>query len=297
MRPAFCTQCGAVLGAQTRFCVNCGARVEETAGAAATPPQGSQPPVAAPQATVAFTPPRQPSAWTEPIPPASPAGLAYGPPPVTEKGFSVGQMIKFGWRTTTGNFWTVVGMFTVGIVIYGVAQGVVAAVGSGNDTLGLLLYFIVSVAGGPLLWLGFIRMGLKLADGQSISLGDYFQDPVLALYLLLAGIVYYIIVLVGFILLFFPGVIWSAKFSLFPYFVVDRRMGPIQALKASSRASDGAKWDIVALYVVSTLLIYLGALALIVGMLVALPVVVVAWSLMYRRLLTQTEQMTGPLVV
>src|SRR5437868_5220575 len=173
MRPAFCTQCGAVLGAQTRFCVNCGARVEEDAGAAASSP-GAQPTAPSPSpATVAFTPPRQPSAWIEPPPP--PAAPAYGAPATTDKGFSVGQMIKFGWRTTTGNFWPVVGMFTVGIVLYGVVQGVASGVSASDETVGALLSLVVSIAGGPLLWLGFVRMGLKLVDGRSTSLGDYFQ--------------------------------------------------------------------------------------------------------------------------
>src|SRR5262245_32224738 len=116
MRPAFCTHCGAALGAQTRFCVNCGARVEEDSGATAASPAAQPTAPASSQATVVFTPPRQQAAGIEP--PPSPAAPAYVAPAATDKGFSIGEMVKFGWRMVTGRFWASVGLTALGFFLY-----------------------------------------------------------------------------------------------------------------------------------------------------------------------------------
>ena len=98
-----------------------------------------------------------------------------------------------------------------------------------------------------------------------------------------------LIVVAGVILLVFPAVIWGIKFSLWPYFIVDRQTGPVEALRASSKATSGVKWDLLGFYFVVSVVQVLGILCLVIGLFAAWPTAMVATALVYRRLLSQTE--------
>ena len=59
-------------------------------------------------------------------------------------------------------------------------------------------------------------------------------------------ILYGLIVLAGMILLVIPGIIWAVKLQYFSYFIIDKKLAPIEALKESSRITTGIKWDVFA---------------------------------------------------
>ena len=91
-------------------------------------------------------------------------------------------------------------------------------------------------------------------------------------------------VFLGFLLLIIPGVIAATTFIFAPYLVVDKGLGPIAALKESARITKGNLPRVLALMGAITLISILGLVALIVGLLVAVPVVSVAYVSAYRRL-------------
>ncbi|MEA3324508.1 MAG: hypothetical protein U9Q37_05135 [Euryarchaeota archaeon] len=57
-------------------------------------------------------------------------------------------------------------------------------------------------------------------------------------------ILYGFIVVGGLILLTIPGIIWAIKFQFFDYLIVDKGLGPIDALEKSSEITRGVKWDL-----------------------------------------------------
>ena len=105
-----------------------------------------------------------------------------------------------------------------------------------------------------------------------------------------ASILFILIVSAGLILLVIPGVVWGLKFSLFHFFIVDKGMGPIDALKASSQTTNGAKWDALGLFYATYIIMYAGVLCLLIGVFAALPIALLAWTLAYRRLDEQTSR-------
>jgi len=109
----------------------------------------------------------------------------------------------------------------------------------------------------------------------------------------LAGtaVLYGLIIFGGFLLFIVPGIIWSVKFSLWSYFVVDKGLGPVQALKASSRATMGVKWDLFGFGIVCGAINILGVLCLIIGIFATYPTVIVATALVYRQLAAQTPEL------
>ncbi len=104
------------------------------------------------------------------------------------------------------------------------------------------------------------------------------------LFYFLTGLVTAIFVVLGLILFVIPGIIVAVMLSMAYYYVVDKGMGPIESLKASRAVTKGNRWTIFFVFLLSMLIVAAGALALIVGLLVAIPVVMQSYATIYLML-------------
>jgi len=209
------------------------------------------------------------------------------------KGIYVGEVIKFGWRTMKENIGFFIGLLLVTIVVVYVPV-VIAALLIGKSTfLGVIFYLLFLVLC-IVVSMGLIKIALSFCDNEKGRFGDLFSCFPLFFKYLIATILYVLMVYAGMILLFFPAVIWGVKFSLYPYFIVEKGLGPIEALKASSRTTMGAKWDVLGFSCVACIINMAGLFCLIIGIFATAPTVMVATALVYRKLLAQTEAAQTP---
>ena len=81
-----------------------------------------------------------------------------------------------------------------------------------------------------------------------------------------------------------PGVIVGLMFMFTTFIVIDRGLGPIEAMKESRRITDGHKWTLLGFSLMLVLINLLGMLALVVGLLVTIPVSSLALVQAYRLL-------------
>lgn len=81
-----------------------------------------------------------------------------------------------------------------------------------------------------------------------------------------------------------PGIIALLFFFFSPFIVIDRDMGPIDAMKASVEITKGNRWQLLGLVVVALLLNIVGILAFVVGLLVTIPITTLAIVHAYRLL-------------
>lgn len=132
--------------------------------------------------------------------------------------------------------------------------------------------------------LGIVYMGIRAADGYTVHVSDLFARFRYFFYHFIGQILYFLIVLAGLILLIVPGVIWGLRYSLYPYFIADKKVGPVQALKMSAEATQGAKWDLFKFMLIAILIGLAGVLALAIGLFVAMPVITIAMAAIYRLL-------------
>ena len=93
-----------------------------------------------------------------------------------------------------------------------------------------------------------------------------------------------IIFIGGFILFVIPGIYFAIKYHFLLYFVIDKKMGPLEALRASGKITDGVKWRLLGFSIVSIGIVILGFLAFGFGILVAVPVATLADAYLYRKL-------------
>jgi uncharacterized membrane protein len=206
--------------------------------------------------------------------------------------FSMSEAISFGWDTMKANIGFFIGLLIVAFLIENIpgtlgryARGDFPLIGALLTLAGVILGFVVQM--------GLIRVSLKFCDGERGKLDDLLSSFDLLLNFIAGGILYALIVMAGFILLIVPGVIWAVKFSLFPYFIVDNRLGPIEALKASGIATTDAKFDLFLFGLLLSLINLAGFLCLVVGLFATIPTSLVAYAYVFRHLSPEPSRMPG----
>lgn len=153
-------------------------------------------------------------------------------------------------------------------------------------------FYLVLLIGGALVGMfvqaffhtGLVRMYLAAGRGAAPELSAVFSGGSRYLSMLGAMFLYNIIVGIGMLFLLVPGVILALGLGMYPYFVVDREMGAVDALRASWEATTGHKGNLFLLGLYSFGIILLGFVACCVGFLPALAVVSVAHAIVFTCL-------------
>jgi uncharacterized membrane protein len=202
--------------------------------------------------------------------------------------FSKKEALQFGWNTLKSNLGFFIGLLIVYGLLYAVPFIIAGKAWEANIFLGVILY-IADFALTIIISMGLVKIALRFCDNEKGSFGDLFSQYRLFFKYLFATILYALIVFGGTLLLIVPGVIWGIKFWFYDYFIIDKKLGPIEALKKSSAITKGVKWD---LFVFSLLLLginLLGALSLLIGLFATIPTTMVAAAFVYRKLLARIE--------
>lgn len=154
----------------------------------------------------------------------------------------------------------------------------------------LMLVNAITMVLGMVVMLGIIHISLKLYRNQPATLADLWSQFKLLLPYLGANILYGLIVFGGLLLFIVPGIIWSIRYFYFSYFMVDKGLRPMAALKESARITQGQTWNLLLFTILQLLIVYLGVLALGVGLLVTIPIAFMAEVYMYDYLVKQAGQ-------
>lgn len=199
----------------------------------------------------------------------------------------MGNAFSYGWNKFKDNAGVLV-LLTLGVII-GVAiiQFLGNSIsGSGGESFAgafvvSMLLTALSMAVQLALQAAIIKGSLQLTRGQGIDVGSAFSgirwgQVVLTAVLVFVGTV------VGLVLCIIPGLIWIFLTSYSLYFVIDRDMGAVDAIKASITMVKNNLGPLILFWLASLGVTILGACACGVGLLVAIPVVILAQAYTFR---------------
>jgi uncharacterized membrane protein len=96
-------------------------------------------------------------------------------------------------------------------------------------------------------------------------------------------LLYSLLVGIGMVLLVVPGVYVGVACQFAPYLIIDRRLGPVAALRESAALTKGSRWGLLFFGLVVIGLNILGSLLFGLGLLVTVPVTFSAHVWVYRR--------------
>lgn len=234
------------------------------------------------------------------------------------KHFSSSEALWFGWDVMKRNFWFFVGVCIIAFLLSLTAQILQNVMENFPDLIpGFLIIpvIVIGVIVEVVVTIGLIKIALSFCDdrkprlstlfdasgcffkyiGTALTFGLVVASPILltVLFLVLMSRIKASPILV--IPVFFAAgiatFVLSVRYSLCFYFVIDKGLGPINALKASSRTTMGAKWQLLVFDGICGLVNLLGFICLGLGLFATVPTVLVALALVYRQLSEQTPSL------
>ncbi len=134
------------------------------------------------------------------------------------------------------------------------------------------------------LWAGLLMMGIRRSVDYEISVGDLFAQFSRIVPLFFTVVLMYFFLLIGYALLFLPGIYLTIAYLLAVPLVVDKNMNPWQALETSRKVVTKHWFRMFGFSLLTLLVIVLGGLALGIGLLWAIPVAVIAMGIAYRNM-------------
>jgi len=187
--------------------------------------------------------------------------------------FSKTEAVRFGWTIVTTNLGLAIMAMIIVLMINAFpvyTESVVVALVSA--------FFTMVVA------LGVMRMALRFVDGERGELIDLFAKIPLIVPYLIASIIVGLVTTAGFILLVIPGIYWGLRLQFFGWVIVDKEVGALEATRVSWEITRGSAWQLFLMWWLLFFVNVLGLLAIGIGLLVTVPLSLVAMGHVYRAL-------------
>jgi uncharacterized membrane protein len=213
--------------------------------------------------------------------------------PVVER-VPIEHALSAGWSGTKQKFLLMVGVMLVAGIFAGV-QTLAFYFGADMIQRHLLLIILLSIyqlVVSAVVSLGLIKLALHVQRQQPFTADDFLSVGAQLPSYCGAYILRAIILGIGYLFFIIPGIILHIKLDQTDYFIVDRKMGPVAALEASWRVTNGAVLMLWVFGLLTSLIQIIGWFLLLIGALPAHMIVIVSKAYVYDHLVETTQDAT-----
>jgi len=198
------------------------------------------------------------------------------------RSFSKKEALLFGWQRFKERPLFLIGLFILTTVISGITGFVADEVGTGGVGLVLnVLDFSIQI----ILGMGMTLILLRVYDRVETDYTDLLEPLHLFWKYLVMTILVLVVVLIGFVFFVIPGVIAGIALAFASYLIIDRNLGPVDAMKESLTITHGHRWNLFIFGLIIFLINILGMMLFGLGLLVTIPISALATVHVYRWLL------------
>jgi uncharacterized membrane protein len=199
-----------------------------------------------------------------------------------KKQLLITESISFGWDAFKKNYKFALSTLGIMIAIHIVSSIFEKILDKGFlSALVTVAFAIVTIY----ISYGFLKATLQIADMKKPELSILKETSLLEFgYFFLLQIVQGLIVFIAYLFLIIPGIYLSLRFSMAKLSYADKQLPVFENLSESGRLTKGHKFKIFLLFLVLFLLNILGALVLLVGLLVTIPVSAFTTAHFFRKL-------------
>lgn len=202
--------------------------------------------------------------------------------------FSIKDAFKKAWTITTEHIWILLGLTSILGLISWILQMWFKGVENHRDSidigLGFVSLYVLTFLINILAQIGYTKILIKIYDGEEVNPKDIFMYYDRAWKFVVGSILYGLIVTGGLILLIVPGIIWAIKYRYFSYFIIDKNMKPVAALRESAKITAGNKWKLLGFGLIIVVLNLLGLIFFGIGFLITMPLTTLASVHVYKFL-------------
>lgn len=232
------------------------------------------------------------------MPPASPPPP---PPPVPGAApFQVGDAFNYGWKKFQENLGPILIAMLLFLVVGGLVNFIATLFAGGTEELtdpenigigmffgfGYLVFSLIGALVSLLIQAAVVRGALDITKGEKIEMSTFLSTENLG-QIVLAAILLAIGTAIGLILCIIPGLV-LIFYSQFTYqFIIDKGLPAFDAIKASFALVNQNLGSVVGLFLASILAFIIGALLCGIGLLVTIPVTIIATAYAYRLMTGQ----------
>jgi hypothetical protein len=235
---------------------------------------------------------------------AAPPGKKYSPegpsagnirPFSLPDDFSAGPLIKESWAMTNGvkgSLWA--GIVVMFLVLFSLGAGAVYILSHWGGRAGIivavwlnLLSQLFSIIVSITFLSGLINISIKRVGAQSFSWTLVFSGFSRLGSILIAGFFMSLLITSGFFLFVLPGIYLAVGYSLTLPLIMDRGVGPWEAMEMSRQAIHDKWWQVFGAYLVMYLLYFLSMIPFGIGMIWTVPMFFMLIAVLYRVLFGQ----------
>jgi len=202
----------------------------------------------------------------------------------SETVFVISDSLHAAWDLFKEKWYVIYGLYLIPVVVAVVYSLTLNALGEEFGVMSLFVMFIYMILQ-TVVSMGVVQGYLNLVRGKEINVETFKSMLPLVVNYFLGTLLMGVIILAGLIFLIVPGIYFSLKYYFVPFLLIDKKMGPMEALKASEKMTKGIKWELVGLGAATILLAYMGLFALIVGIFVTAPVAAMSYVYFYEKAL------------
>jgi len=252
---------------------------------------GATPPPSGPD--YGTTPPPPPSGYGTPPPGgygAPPPGEPYAAPPSGPDGYRVGDAVNYGFTKFVDNIGQIILaallLLLTWLVASAIGYPIRLAIDHGDfftSDLASAVALFIDVAVVSIVQAALLRGCLDITEGRRFRVSEMFTRlPIGSV--VLASVLVSLITAIGIVLFVLPGIIaWF--FLLFtPFFVVDRQMSAVDAIKASFKLTKDNLGTMLLWVIVGTIVYLVGFCVLCLGFIVTGPIVLIGATYTYKKL-------------
>lgn len=206
----------------------------------------------------------------------------------------IGDALNYGWQKFQENLGPIliglIGLFVVTAIAGLMWQLIVNAIFSVDSGTGFFVGLVASAIGGFVFGIGtyviqavMVRAGFDLVDGHGLETSRLFDTTKLGP-ILITGVLVSIGATIGYILCILPGIIFAVVAGFAIHFVVDQDKEPTDAIRSSIQLFRDNPGQALLLVIVTGIVSGAGALLCGVGLLVTVPVALIAQAYGFRQL-------------
>jgi uncharacterized membrane protein len=159
----------------------------------------------------------------------------------------------------------------------------------GSILLGIFALFYTLFVINPVSY-GANYLRLKAVRKVDFEVKDVFDAFKNYLNVVLAALLSSSIIIIGFVFLIIPGIVFACRLAFVPYLVMDKKLDPVKAVEESWRLTRGYGWKIFWMAILAFFIGLAGLICLVFGIIFSIIWIGVAFAAMYQAVIQEKNQ-------